>query len=81
MTLLTKVLFAVSPFIGFITIIWLFHILYKWARKRKSAALGLGMMMHMFMPIPNAEKSIVQMVEKKQVQERKSAQTKEGKRY
>jgi hypothetical protein len=80
MTLLTMVLFAVSPYIGFLTIIWLFLILYKWAKKRKAAAIGLGMMMHALMPVPNVEESIIQVIEKKQIQEKKSAQTKKRRR-
>jgi hypothetical protein len=78
MTLIIEVLLAISPYVGLLTMIWLCRTLYSWARKRKAAAIGLGMMMHALIPVPNVEKSITQVIEKKQIQEKKSAQSKEG---
>lgn len=80
MTLLMKVLLVVSPYIGLLIMIWFFSVLYKWARKRKAAAIGLGMLMHALIPVPHVEKAIVQVIEKKQIQEKKSAQVKERRR-
>lgn len=79
MTLFTQILFIVFPYIGFLCLLWLFFTFYKWAKKRKAAAIGLGMMMHVLVPVPNAEKAIVEVIEKKKIQERKSAQIKSDK--
>jgi phosphotransferase system glucose/maltose/N-acetylglucosamine-specific IIC component len=72
------VLFATLPYLIFTICIAVFFILYKWAKKRKAAAIGLGMMMHLLMPVPNVEQSITQVVEKKQIKENVSKQTKIG---
>jgi uncharacterized membrane protein YadS len=69
MELLQSVFLIVLPYLIVVMYVGAFFILYKWARKRKAAAIGLGMMMHLFMPVPNVEKSIVQIVEKKQIKQ------------
>jgi hypothetical protein len=76
MNLFVSVFFAAFPYLIFMTCVAACFILYKWARKRKAAAIGLGMMMHIIMPVPNVEKSITQVVEKKQIKQDVSKQTK-----
>ena len=79
MNLFITVFGAVFPFLILMCCVGLFFVLYKWAKKRKAAALGLGMMMHVLIPVPNVEQSIIQIVEKKQVIPKASKQVKEGK--
>jgi hypothetical protein len=73
------VFLAVLPSLILMCSVGLFFVLYRWAKKRKAAALGLGMMMHILMPVPNVEQSIIQVVEKKQVKPKAAKQVEEKK--
>ena len=69
-----RVILALIIYFGSLVSIYVFFLLYRWARKRKAAAIGVSMLMHMIMPVPAADKSVVQVVEKKQVEEKKVQQ-------
>jgi hypothetical protein len=79
MDLFISVYCASLPYLILIVCIFSFFVLYKWAKKRKAAAIGIGMMMHVLMPVPNADNAIKQVMEKKQVKQNISEQKKVGK--
>ena len=79
MDLFLSVYRAALHYLILIICIFAFFVLYKWAKKRKAAAIGLGMMLHVIMPVPNAERQIKQIVEKKQVKRQISEQNKREK--
>lgn len=54
------------PWTAFIGIACLFHLLINWAKKRKTSAIALGVMIQMFLPDPNVQKTIETIVEVKQ---------------
>lgn len=44
--------------LGFAAVLGFFYLMYKWARKRKGAAMAFGMLVQMFLPDPNVQQTI-----------------------
>ena len=68
---------ALLPYVVFLACLALFSLLYRWAKKRKAAAIGLGMLLHSIIPVPNVEKHIELVVAEKKQNEKKQQQTNE----
>lgn len=66
------------PYLIFIIFIFCAGLLYHWAKKRKAAAIGIGMLMHIIMPVPNVEKVIELVVAEKKLKEQQQKQTDES---
>ena len=54
------------PWAVFLGLAIFFTKLVSWAKKRKSGAIALGVMIQMFLPDPQVQKTISQVVEVKQ---------------
>ena len=64
---------------GFAAVLGFFYLMYKWARKRKGAAMAFGMLVQMFLPDPKVQQTIEIVTESKQEQKNKSGQTQKPK--
>ena len=60
--------------LGFAAVLVFFYLMYKWARKRKGAAMAFGMLVQMFLPDPKVQQTIEIVTESKQEQKNKSGQ-------
>lgn len=60
--------------LGFATVLGFFYLMYRWARKRKGAAMAFGMLVQMFLPDPKVQQTIEIVTESKQEQKNKSGQ-------
>ena len=57
----------------FLCLIGFFALMYRWARKRKGAALAFGFMVQMFLPDPKVEQTIQCVTEVKQEKKDKAS--------
>lgn len=60
--------------LGFPAILGFFYLMYRWARKRKGAAMAFGMLVQMFLPDPKVQQTIEIVSESKQEQKSHSEQ-------
>lgn len=58
--------FLMLPWVAFLGLIILFSKLIKWAKTRKNSAVALGVLVQMFLPDPNVQKTIEIVAEAKQ---------------
>lgn len=52
--------------LAFVCLAGLFYVLYRWAKKRKSAALAIGLLVQMMLPDPKVEHTIEWIAESKE---------------
>jgi hypothetical protein len=61
-------------YLGFAAVLGFFYLMYRWARKRKGAAMAFGMLVQIFLPDPKVQQTIEIVTESKQEQKNKSGQ-------
>jgi hypothetical protein len=72
---LYEILYALLPWICLLAVLGLFNKLVSWARKRKGAAIAVGLLVQMFIPDPKVQETIQLVVKQKQQQVKKSEQS------
>ena len=60
--------------LGFAAVLGFFYLMYRWARKKKGAAMAFGMLVQMLLPDPKVQQTIEIVTESKQEQKSKSGQ-------
>lgn len=71
MTQLLPLFGTLMPWLLFLFIIVIFNWLYKWAKQRRAAAIGLALLVQMFIPDPKVESTIKVVTEQKQKQQKR----------
>lgn len=67
------VILPILVWLAFVFLIVFFGVLYRWAKKRKGAALAVGLLIQMFLPDPKVQHTIECVVElKEQTREKQS---------
>ena len=66
MDFLSKVYLPILVWMGFLFILLIFGVLYRWAKKRKGVALAVGLFIQMFLPDPRAQQTIEWVAESKE---------------
>lgn len=68
---LDEIVYALLPWISLLVVIGFFSKLTGWARKRKGAAIAIGLLVQMFIPDPKVQETIQVIVKQKQQQVKK----------
>jgi len=65
----------VLVWLAFFCLIGLFFMFYRWAKKRKGAALAIGLFVQMMLPDPKVEHTIEWIAESKEKRSKKQTQS------
>ena len=67
---LCELVFVLLPWAVLFGIFWLFAALTRWAKQRRHGAIALGILVQMFLPDPNVQKTMETVAEAKQEQKK-----------